>query len=263
MKGILWFAVGLILALLANAAFAGNKDETIMVEYVWSFGESGAKDGNKKSKICRNRPQNRLHGLFVRYQYDDVEAHVGKMWHDASAKNCNRSTWSIGAGYVLDTEKDGVMGNDDFRLSWTPGFAYLTDTNYRQTSHWTYFNRFALGYDGGKDTEIEVSYLNYGGWEDRHGERFMGVGLRHWDRYDDRPKTVAQNNNGDEEPKCKTDCDTEEPPKKEPPKKEPPCKHKCGDGDDDDDHDDKPGHGHGDKNHGHSGPPGQNKKHDD
>ena len=181
-----------IMLFLPMVAVASD-DQTIMFEIGFGFGNAsgGRTDGNDNAKWCKNRNTGRMTYGAVRYSYDDVEVHVARWFHDEEVANCDRDMWAVGAGYVLDTQNDGKAGTDDVYASWTPGFAYVwgdnsdftgkdkDGTNWRQTSNWQTFNRFALGI-GGNDAAAEVAVHRYGTFNPEHGEYFatMGFGLR-------------------------------------------------------------------------------------
>ena len=180
-----------IMLFLPMVAVASD-DQTIMFEIGIGFGNAsgGRTDGNDNAKWCKNRNTGRMTYGAVRYSYDDVEVHVARWFHDEEVANCDRDMWAVGAGYVLDTQGDGKAGTDDVYASWTPGFAYVwgdnTDytgkddndgTNWRQTSNWQTFNRFAVG-AGGNDGAAEVAVHRYGTFNPEHGEYFATVGLQ-------------------------------------------------------------------------------------
>ena len=181
-------AIAMATALISAPAIAKD-DQTIMFEIGIGFGNAsgGRTDGNDKAKFCKNRNTGRMVYGAIRYTYDNVEAHVARWFHDEEVANCDRVMWAVGGGYVISTEGKGNDGNNDVYASWTPGFAYVwgdnTDftgkdrdgTNWRQTSNWQTFNRFAVG-AGGQDGAVEAAAHRYGTFNPEHGEYFVTVG---------------------------------------------------------------------------------------
>ena len=179
-----------IMLFLPMVAVASD-DQTIMFEIGIGFGNAsgGRTDGNDNAKWCKNRNTGRMTYGAIRYSYDDVEVHVARWFHDEEVANCDRDMWAVGAGYVIDTQGDGKAGTDDVYASWTPGFAYVwgdnsdftgkdsDSTNWRQTSNWQTFNRFAVG-AGGNDGAVEIAAHRYGTFNPEHGEYFATVGLQ-------------------------------------------------------------------------------------
>jgi len=170
-------------------------DETIMFEVGFGFGGSGkvtkskAELDNKfNNKFCYHRPQsNSIYGA-VRYRYDDVEVHAARWVSSADQARCERSSWAVGLGYVIDTQTGTGQENvDDVYASWTPGVAYTwggntdfnvqdnTNTNWRLKDNWQMYNRVAVG-GGSKDYNAEVAIARYGliaGDYERKGENFI------------------------------------------------------------------------------------------
>lgn len=177
--------------LLVPLTVMAQDDQTLMFEWGFGFGNAsgGRTDGNDNAKFCKNRNTGRMMYGAIRYSYDNAEVHVARWFHDEEVANCDRDSWAVGAGYILDTQGDGKAGTDDVYASWTPGFAYVwsdnTDftgkdrdgTNWRQTSNWQTFNRFAVG-AGGNDGAVELAAHRYGTFNPEHGEYFGTIGLQ-------------------------------------------------------------------------------------
>lgn len=179
----------LTIALLVPFAAVAD-DQSITFEFGIGFGASsgGRTDGNQLAKFCKNRNHGRLYMGAVRYRYNDGEVHVARWWgDDGDAPRCDRDSWAVGVGYVLDTQDAGEAGLDDYYATWTPGLAYTwgedkgftgqdsSNTNWRQTGNFQIFNRVAAGY-GGDDGSVELAVHRYGTFNPEHGENFLTIG---------------------------------------------------------------------------------------
>jgi len=195
----------LLTIMLAVPLTAYAADETIIFEVGFGFGGSGkvtktkAELDNKfNNKFCYHRSQGSSIYGAVRYRYDDVEVHAARWVSSADQARCERSSWAVGLGYVIDTQTGtGQESVDDIYASWTPGVAYTwggnkdfnvqdnTNTNWRLKDNWQMYNRVAVG-GGNKDFNGEVAIARYGliaGEYERKGENFItfGLGVRDFD----------------------------------------------------------------------------------
>ena len=200
----------LTIALLLPFAAVAN-DQSIMFEVGIGFGKSGGRtDGNDNAKFCKNRNNGRMVMAAVRYRYNDGEAHVARWWHDdGNAPNCDRDSWAVGVGYVLDTQDSGEAGIDDYYATWTPGLAYTwgdnkdftgqdaDNTNWRQTGNFQVFNRVAVG-AGGNDGSVELAVHRYGTFNPEHGENFVTIAgsLRDYESPDDGDRGLTPPDDG-------------------------------------------------------------------
>lgn len=196
----LFLTIALLLPLTAIAA-----DETILFEVGFGFGHSGKVTKTEEelanpfnNKFCFHRPQgNTIYGA-IRYRYDDVEAHIARWVSSADQPRCERDSWAVGVGYVIDTQTgSGTESVDDVYASYTPGLAYTwgenknfnvqdnTNTNWRLKDNWQMYNRVAIG-GGNEDYIGEVAIVRYGliaGNYERKGENFITFsgGVRDFD----------------------------------------------------------------------------------
>ena len=204
MKKLL-LTIALLLPMLPMVAIA--QDQSILIEFGIGLGKSGKITKTKEqmankfnNKFCYHRPQGRQIFGAVRYRYDDVETHVAHWFGEADQARCERDSWAVGLGYVIDTQNDGIQGTDDYYASWTPGIAYTwgenkdfnvqdnTNTNWRMKNNWQMFNRVAVGYGADEDYAVEVAVVRYGFTNfERTGENFVTIGLMGRD---------LENNNG-------------------------------------------------------------------
>jgi len=209
MKNIL-----LTLLLFVPLAALADSDQTIMFELGIGFGGSGQVTKTKEqlankfnNKFCYHRPQGRMIYGAIRYRYDDVETHIARWFNDTDTTKCDRDSWAVGLGYVLDTQDINANGVD-YYATYTPGIAYTwgknknfnvqdnTNTNWRLKDKWQMYNRVAVG-DGNKDWMGEVAVVRYGlhivDYE-RNGENFLTItaGARDWDS--EKPKNENNTN---------------------------------------------------------------------
>lgn len=194
MKRFLTVLMGMLLVmpLLVSAPANAGSDQAVTFEFMLGFGPTSK--GNK--------------GFAFRYQRDQVEGHLAHWW--GKSKNT-----AIGLGFVADTEGSGTKGNEDWHASLTGGVSYVFNIDpllgppELSTSpfvkHFQPFFRGAVGRDvtGDGDLELELSYSRYGF---RVGERFVGFGLRHNNRFDNEDRPLATTAQGD------SDGNGEEPP---------------------------------------------------
>jgi hypothetical protein len=201
----------ILLVMFATTAVAG--DNSIMFEFGVGFGDSGKTSYSKAERKqldlskCRNRNSGQMTYLGLRLRSDDVELHGAKWFHDTEIANCDRDNYAIGIGYVIDSEGKGTQGNDDYHVSWTPGFAYIGNTNWRMTDNWTMFNRFAVGFETNDEVDIELAINRYGSLYSNHGETFGTIGLRINDRVNNDP---VQNTNPPSNPENPDDDDDDD-----------------------------------------------------
>ena len=191
-------------------------DESIMFELGFGFGNSGKVTKTAEelanpfnNKFCYHRPSSRMIYGAVRYRYDDVEAHVARWVNDSDQARCDRDSWAVGMGYVIDTQTgSGTDSVDDVYASWTPGLAYTfgankdfnvqdnSNTNWRLKDNFQMYNRVAIGV-GDKDYAGEVAIVRYGmiaSDYERKGENFMTIsaGVRDFDSPSDGSRGLEQ-----------------------------------------------------------------------
>ena len=207
--------IAIVAAMLfaSGSAMAGG-DHRILFEFGVGFGNSSGsvKDKNPDSKWCKHRNRGRMKMGAIRYQYDDVEIHFARWTGDnGGADVCDRDMNSVGVGYVLSTQDDGVSGRDTGYASWTPGLSYAwssrdrdftgkdaSSTNWRQTGNFQVFNRLALGVNG-NDGRGELALHRYGTFNPDHGENFVTIGLGLQDLDDSNHGNTGGGDDGDRE----------------------------------------------------------------
>lgn len=169
------------------------QERSILLEIGVGFGNSAAIKRGKMRKImaCSELQADQLSILAIRVRSNDVEAHVARFWGDSSHKKCNRSSYALGLGYVMET-KDDVYGSLTLGPSYTFGAKkkytgqHYDRANWRLEDNWILFGRAAVGIRS-NSSKIEFAATQYGLLKGHHSETFVTVALGFMDREDGSP----------------------------------------------------------------------------